>query len=670
MSQQKQDVLGKPLVKGLLAQLNMTVKSRRDDDDYDEEDEDDPGYDIDGDMPGVEDYPSICEEVPIACGLHYNPGPGTWSRVKGSTKGNQMKGRKTAVVEAAVVSTKSVDAEIRPVENSENSNGEFEMILSKDNLDRDAENLWADEWMHPLPAKIHMDTDHAFSKGMSVPHTAGSGVPSITENGDLLVKGTYAGTPHGQLTRQLVKEGHIWQGSVAYQTHMLDDGRIVRELLNGTFTGVPANTEAVVLSSKSKTDITKASKPYGNVRYADPGYQDDKKPRYPIDTEDHVRAALSYFGQSKNRTQYTASQQAAILGRIKSRARALGIQVSDDSKTLMLALLKAVTTMKSTKGLPGVLDLTQSTPAKTIANDDVGAQSVYDDDYDGDYDNDSDSGDADWDSATDLLQAVHDAACALGAECAGDDMKSISTFATALKDAGNQLNSFVTKPVSQGWDFVVAGKPGEQMYTLLHDGEMFGAGKVDDLKMVKAKASNADGEDAADESDSDEDDADEEKSDSSDTKSYELTLADGSTIVIDGSKLKEYDPSNHAKPEDPPEKPDEKPVDAPETANANTEPPENSAGTEQAAHPIDAQSVAASGASQADVAAAVEAEAASDDAAETKSESSGDVEKKVTPGDVAAKARLRMLTFNNTLTESTPDDDSSQDSSQDGQQSA
>lgn len=174
------------------------------------------------------------------------------------------------VKDAAVVTTKSVEAEVKPVENAENPNGEFVLILSKDNLDRDADNLWADEWMHPLPRKIHMDTDHAFAKGLSVPYTAGSGVPSITENGDLLVKGTYAGTGHGQLTRQLVNEGHIWQASVSYQTHVMDDGRIVREVLNGTFTGVPANPEAVVLSSKAKGD---RKKQYGST--SDDGRVDD-----------------------------------------------------------------------------------------------------------------------------------------------------------------------------------------------------------------------------------------------------------------------------------------------------------------------------------------------------------------------------------------------------------
>src|SRR6185312_5147778 len=41
---------------------------------------------------------------------------------------------------------------------------------------------------------------------------------------------------------------------------------------------------------------TKASKtPYGDVAYADPGYQSDKKKRYPIDSADHVRAAWSYI---------------------------------------------------------------------------------------------------------------------------------------------------------------------------------------------------------------------------------------------------------------------------------------------------------------------------------------------------------------------------------------
>jgi hypothetical protein len=56
-------------------------------------------------------------------------------------------------------------------------------------------------------------------------------------------------------------------------------------------------------------------KPYGNVEYADPGYQSDGKKRYPIDTEAHVRAAWSYVNKPKNASAYTSDQ----LSRIKAK---------------------------------------------------------------------------------------------------------------------------------------------------------------------------------------------------------------------------------------------------------------------------------------------------------------------------------------------------------------
>jgi hypothetical protein len=45
--------------------------------------------------------------------------------------------------------------------------------------------------------------------------------------------------------------------------------------------------------------------PYGDVTYADPGYQADKQKRYPLDTEEHIRAAWTYISQSKNASQYS-----------------------------------------------------------------------------------------------------------------------------------------------------------------------------------------------------------------------------------------------------------------------------------------------------------------------------------------------------------------------------
>ena len=56
-------------------------------------------------------------------------------------------------------------------------------------------------------------------------------------------------------------------------------------------------------------------KPYGDVEYADPGYQDDKKKRYPIDTEKHIRAAWSYISKPKNAGKYSADE----LNRIKDK---------------------------------------------------------------------------------------------------------------------------------------------------------------------------------------------------------------------------------------------------------------------------------------------------------------------------------------------------------------
>lgn len=76
------------------------------------------------------------------------------------------------------------------------------------------------------------------------------------------------------------------------------------------------------------------SKPYGNVKYADPGYQKDGKKRYPIDTKDHVKAALSYIAKAKNAARYSADQLAKIKAKIKKAAAKFGIHVSDDGRSI------------------------------------------------------------------------------------------------------------------------------------------------------------------------------------------------------------------------------------------------------------------------------------------------------------------------------------------------
>lgn len=72
----------------------------------------------------------------------------------------------------------------------------------------------------------------------------------------------------------------------------------------GLIPAVPQNMpEPGAIGQKDKD-----SAPYGDVTYADPGYQSDGKKRYPIDTPKHIRSAWSYIHKPGNRTAYTAEQ--------------------------------------------------------------------------------------------------------------------------------------------------------------------------------------------------------------------------------------------------------------------------------------------------------------------------------------------------------------------------
>ena len=58
--------------------------------------------------------------------------------------------------------------------------------------------------------------------------------------------------------------------------------------------------------------------PYGDVKYADPGYKADKKKRYPINNEEHIRAAWNYINQEKNHAGYSSGEVSKIKSRIIS----------------------------------------------------------------------------------------------------------------------------------------------------------------------------------------------------------------------------------------------------------------------------------------------------------------------------------------------------------------
>lgn len=116
-------------------------------------------------------------------------------------------------------------------------------------------------------------------------------------------------------------------------------GVLQAQLDGGTDTTESAGARTPITESYAVDTPTEATKdpkkPYGDVKYADPGYQKDGKKRYPIDTKDHVKAAWSYINQAKNAAQYTAAQVKSIKGRIKSAAKKLGIDISADETRLI-----------------------------------------------------------------------------------------------------------------------------------------------------------------------------------------------------------------------------------------------------------------------------------------------------------------------------------------------
>ena len=94
------------------------------------------------------------------------------------------------------------------------------------------------------------------------------------------------------------------------------------------------------------TEVDKT--PYGNVSYADPGYQKDGKKRYPIETATHTRAAWSYINQGDNAGVYSANQLKRIKSKIKSAAKKFGINIVSESDMLISELSEVLEAYAST----------------------------------------------------------------------------------------------------------------------------------------------------------------------------------------------------------------------------------------------------------------------------------------------------------------------------------
>lgn len=140
-------------------------------------------------------------------------------------------------------------AEVKSAE-SENPNGEFEVILSADTVDRDGEVIDAKAF-DPLPESIPFHAFHDFNDPI------GRAVP-VYDDGVLKARGYFASTPRAQEIRTLVSEGVIGHTSVGFMAAVRkDDGEkdsvphvTSGELLEGSFVSIPSNREASVLMAK------------------------------------------------------------------------------------------------------------------------------------------------------------------------------------------------------------------------------------------------------------------------------------------------------------------------------------------------------------------------------------------------------------------------------------
>jgi HK97 family phage prohead protease len=78
-----------------------------------------------------------------------------------------------------------------------------------------------------------------------------------------------------------------------------------------------------------------SDEPYGDVDYADPGYQDDGKRRYPLDSEEHCRAAWSYINMPRNAAKYSPDELKRVKARIRSALEEYGVETETERSMMM-----------------------------------------------------------------------------------------------------------------------------------------------------------------------------------------------------------------------------------------------------------------------------------------------------------------------------------------------
>lgn len=161
-----------------------------------------------------------------------------------------------------------------------------------------------------------------------------SAVPDTTAGRDLATL-----TKHGYV-RNVSISGR-WLGKV--ENRELDGQEVETaedlEVVRVDFVPKPgvsaARIDTVAMAEGSPTGdwrddvVTEAALVDEDGNFADPGFQGDKQKRYPLDSEEHVRAAWSYINMPKNARKYDPSDLAKVKARIKTAAKKYGIEIAD-----------------------------------------------------------------------------------------------------------------------------------------------------------------------------------------------------------------------------------------------------------------------------------------------------------------------------------------------------
>ena len=160
-------------------------------------------------------------------------------------------------------------------------------------------------------------------------YTGTPGVPGAEITGYRRAGGQARETDDRVLIYESIMEGHVETTETATDHQVSGcDGECCEDCeVNAANESVTEKGAPALKSGKPAAAPTKA--PSGS--YADPGYQDDKAKRYPIDTKARAKAAWGYINQAKQAKNYTAAQLKRIKGRIKAALKKFGVEVTDES---------------------------------------------------------------------------------------------------------------------------------------------------------------------------------------------------------------------------------------------------------------------------------------------------------------------------------------------------